>query len=131
MTNPARGLILRTEAPDLRPLPVFAYGTLLDTTFLVQLVEHPVPSEPARLDGYRVETLARFDWPVLVAAQDAVVEGRINRGLDGRDLERIDAYEGVAEGLYERVEVEVWTCSGEREEAAFVYLPTARTLARG
>jgi len=131
MTNPARGLILRAEAPDLRPLPVFAYGTLLDTTFLVQLVEHPVPSEPARLDGYRVETLARFGWPVLVAAQGAVVEGRINRGLDGRDLERIDAYEGVAEGLYERVEVEVWTFGGEREEAAFVYLPTARTLARG
>ncbi len=131
MTKPARGLILRAEAPDLRPLPIFAYGTLLDATFLVRLVEHPVPSEPASLVGYRVETLVRFDWPVLVAAPGEVVVGRIHRGFDGRDLERIDAYEGVAEGLYERVEVEVWTCGGERQEAAFVYLPTARTLARG
>lgn len=133
MTKPARGLILRAEAPDLRPLPVFTYGTLLETTFLGQLVEHPVASEPAQLNGYRIEILAAFQWPVLVAAQGESVAGRIYRGLDGRDLERIDAYEGVAEGLYERVEVEVDVeVGGEaRCQPAFVYLPTARTLARG
>jgi len=131
MTKPARGLILRSEAPDLRPLPVFTYGSLLDATFLERLVEHPVAGEPAELPGYRVETLASFDWPVLVASPDTSVAGRIYRGLDGRDLERVDAYEGVAEGLYERVEVEVLIEGGERSLPAFVYLPTPRTLARG
>jgi gamma-glutamylcyclotransferase (GGCT)/AIG2-like uncharacterized protein YtfP len=131
MTKPARGLILRAEAPDLRPLPVFAYGTLLEAAFLERLVEHSVPCEEARLEGFRVETLPRFDWPVLVAAEGEGVSGRIYRGLDGRDLERIDAYEGVAEGLYERIEVEVRVGGADRRQPAFVYLPTARTLARG
>ncbi len=131
MSEPARGLILRSEAPDLRPLPVFAYGSLLEPAFLERLVEHPVASEPARLYGYCVEILSTFQWPILVAKHGELVAGRIHRGLDGRDLERIDAYEGVAEGLYERVEVEVRAGSGEVLQPAFVYLPTARTLARG
>ncbi len=115
-----------------RRLPVFAYGSLLDEEFLANLLGHPVPSDPAVLDGFTVETLAAFDWPVLVHADGGTVAGRLYRDLDGEDLRRLDAYEGVEEGLYVRVAVPVRTSSqAADEETAYVYLPTERTLTRG
>ncbi len=115
------------EVPDLRPLPVFTYGTLLDERFVANLLERPIPFEPAHLAGYRVEILPRFRWPVLVPTEGSVVEGRLYRGVGPMDLERLDAYEGVGDGLYRRVEVIV-APPGRDAEPAWVYLPTERTL---
>lgn len=129
MSDGQRGLIPAAEAADLRPLPLFAYGTLLDAEFLGHLLERPVAAEPARLEGYRVEILAGFDWPVLVAEEGGTVEGRLYAGLGPVDLERLDAYEGVGEGLYRRVEVVAEAVRIGRV-AAWVYLPTERTLRR-
>lgn len=110
------------------PLPLFTYGSLLDARFLERLVEHPVASEPASLQGWAVATLERLAWPVLVREAGSVVEGRLYRGLDAGDWRRVDAYEGVGERLYQRATVEVTTARGP--EPAAVYLPTGRTLER-
>jgi len=127
----ARGLLPAAPGVDPgggSPLPLFTYGSLLDAEFLGRLLEHPVASEPASLRGWAVATLDRLEWPVLVAEPGSVVEGRLYRGLDADDWRRIDAYEGVGEGLYQRATAAVTTTGGS--EPAAVYLPTGRTLER-
>ena len=115
---------------DALGLPVFVYGTLLDEVFVSRLLEHPVSVEPARLDGFRVETLPAFDWPVLVHDAAGSVEGRVYRKLDAEDLRRLDLYEGTAEGLYRRVGVQVVVAAADVPETAWAYLPTPKTLQR-
>jgi len=109
---------------------VFVYGTLLDELFVSRLLEHPVSAQPARLDGYRVETLPGFDWPVLVHDRSSSVDGLVYRGLDAEDLRRLDLYEGTAEGLYRRVGVQVVSEAARAPETAWTYLPTRKTLSR-
>jgi hypothetical protein len=113
----------------VRPLPVFAYGPLLEKTLVENLLEHRVESEPALLDGFRVLLLEELSFPVLRPDKEGRVEGRLYRGLSGEDLHRIDAYRGVQERLYRRAAVTVLPEGGPAEEA-FVYLPTERTLVR-
>lgn len=118
-----------SPADDLG-LPVFVYGTLLDELFVSRLLEHPVSAQRARLDGYRVEMLPAFDWPVLVYDRMSSVDGLLYRGLDAEDLRRLDLYEGTAEGLYRRVGVQVVAEAAETPETAWTYLPTRKTLGR-
>lgn len=116
-----------------RLLSVFSPGRLLDEGFMADLLERPVSSLPCRLGGFRVVELGGgARWPVLVPDERGVVEGKLYWGLDRRDLERLDAYEGVGEGLYRRqsVVVEVGERGQRSREVAFVYLPTERTLRR-
>ena len=116
-----------------RPLPLFTYGQLLDERFVADLLERPVVAEPCRLPGYRmVELGGGRGWWVLRPEEGGVVAGRLYRGLDGADFERLDAYEGVGEGLYRRhvVAVRPEADMGHVTEPAFAYLPTAHTLRR-
>ncbi len=132
MTASASSLVPRepsSPADDLG-LPVFVYGTLLDETFVVRLLEHPVATQRARLEGYRVQTLPAFDWPVLVHDASSSVDGVVYRGLCAEDLRRLDLYEGTAEGLYRRVGVQVMVESAGTPETAWTYLPTPKTLGR-
>lgn len=118
------------SADDLG-LPVFVYGSLLDVDFLARLLEHDVEAEPARLHGFRVATLERFDWPVLVPGETGgSVTGKLYRGLHREDLRRLDLYEGTAEDLYQRVGVNVVPDSTGVPETAWTYVPTDRTLQR-
>ena len=132
MTGSSSSLTPRgsSSPADALGLPVFVYGTLLDEIFVVRLLEHPVSAQRARLDGYRVETLPAFDWPVLVHDPAGSVDGLVYRGLDAEDLRRLDLYEGTAEGLYRRVGVQVVAEPGTAAETAWAYLPTGKTLSR-
>ncbi len=110
-------------------LPLFVYGTLTDGTFVGHLLEHPVEGEPAVLVDFERLELVGFDYPVVVEAPGERVEGLIYRGLSAEEFRRLDAYEGVAEGLYRRVVARVVTGDGDGE-ATFVYVPAGRTLRR-
>ncbi len=116
-----------------RPLPLFAFGRVLDERFVADLLERPVPAEPCLLPGHGVVELGGGSrWQVLRPEEDGVVAGRLYRGLDGADFERLDAYQGVGEGLYRRHVVAVQPGEGmaHSTEPAFAYLPTDRTLRR-
>lgn len=128
MTAGPRGLALRGGGDEPPPATLFCYGTLLDETFTARLLEHEVRSEPATLTGFATDELPGLDWPVLRALEGSAVEGRLYRGLGAEDFRRLDLYEGVAEGLYERTTVAVRTSHGL--EPAAVYLPTRRTVLR-
>jgi gamma-glutamylcyclotransferase (GGCT)/AIG2-like uncharacterized protein YtfP len=114
-----------------RRLPLFAYGTLTSKGFVESLLEHGVVSEPARLFDFELLELTGFGYPSVFAAEGESVKGRLYRGLSAQDLERLDAYEGVAEGLYARVTARVVAAGDDRrEEDAFVYVVTEKAMRR-
>lgn len=124
-----RDLGYRALVGDER-LPLFVFGEQLDAAFLAQLLQHRVSGEPAQLIGYRSEQLGALAWPVLVAAADESVAGRVFRNLDAEDYQRIDAYQGVSEQLYHRVRVAATVCDDRPLEPVFAFLPTPATFRR-
>ena len=120
--------------PSEQRLPLFAYGTLVDPTFVSALLERPVHAEPAVLTDFQLVPLTGIAYPVVVEAPGNEVQGRLYRLLSAEDYTRLDAYEGVREGLYQRRVAEV-TSGKDRtgpasSEPAFVYVPTGKTLQR-
>jgi len=126
-------------------LPLFVYGTLLDPAFVANLLERPFIPELAELLDFELLELPGLPYPVVWTAPGQRVRGRLYRHLSEEDLERFDAYEGVAEGLYQRTTAEIVPAPAERtdvgahgsapaepgpSERAWVYVPTVQTLSR-
>ncbi len=116
-----------SEAP---PLPLFAYGTLTDPVFLGQLLERRLAAEPAVLLEHAPGELPGLAYPVVVPRPGAEVEGFVYRHLTATDYDRLDAYEGVAEALYERRRADARPAGGGGAEPVFVYVPTNRAVKR-
>lgn len=112
-------------------LPLFAYGTLLHPEFVANLLERPFIPESAELFDFALVHLHGLPYPVVEAVPGSKVQGRLYRHLTDEDFARLDAYEGVAEGLYQRATAEIaTTASGAATERAYVYVPTFQTLSR-
>ena len=116
-----------SEAP---PLPLFAYGTLTDPLFVGRLLERRLAAEPAVLLEHAPGELPGLAYPVVVPAPGGEVEGFLYRYLTGEDYRRLDAYEGVAEELYERRRADARAVGGGAVEPVFVYVPTDRAVRR-
>jgi len=113
-------------------LPLFVYGTLLDPAFVANLLERPFIPEPADLLDFELLELAGLPYPVVQVAAGERVRGRLYRHLSDHDFERLDAYEGVAEGLYQRTTAEVVRSAATDgpAERVWLYVPTVQTLSR-
>lgn len=119
-------------------LPLFVYGTLLPTEPQGALLG-PLSRRPAAVRGALYAMPAGY--PALVLAGEPghehvdFVYGEIVDPPDDRLLDLLDRYEGVDEGLYDRVTCEVRV--GLRSERAWVYVMdaararTGRRVARG
>lgn len=116
-----------TEAP---PLPLFAYGTLTDSVFTARLLERRLAPEPAALLDHALGEVPGLGYPVVVPAPGRQAEGLLYRFLTAADYERLDAYEGVGEGLYSRRRAEARPAARGAAEPVFVYLPTDRAVRR-
>ena len=114
-----------SEAP---PLPLFAYGTLADPVFAGRLLERRLVPEAAVLLDHARGELPGLAYPVVVPAPGERTNGLLYRHLTAVDYERLDAYEGVAEGLYVRCRAEARPARGGAAEPVFVYRPTDRAL---
>ena len=68
------------------------------------------------------------DWPTLLPAPGAAVEGYVLVDLSEADGRRLDAYAGVAENLYERLLVAI-ELDG-REETGWTYRATEHAARR-
>lgn len=112
--------------PDDRPL--FVYGTLVDREFVENLLERPIRAVDAVLVGWRVVAREDVPWPTVVPAPRERSAGRILLGLRAEDWTRLDAYEGVGEGLYERILAAV-EIAGETQ-SAWVYRASDRAAMR-
>jgi len=105
-------------------MPLFVYGTLLEPGCRQRILGHPVPTRPARLDGFRASRGRHF---YLVPTPDAWIDGLILLDLDAADFAALDRYEEVPQ-LYTRETVEVIAPNDERLRC-WIYMPT-RELTR-
>lgn len=112
------------------PLPLFAYGTLVDPVFTGRLLGREIETFPATLLDFELLTVEGMPFATVFEAPGARVEGRLMRGLVAADYDRLDAYEGVGEGLYRRVVGRARVGSGEADVPAHVYVVTGKTLRR-
>lgn len=119
---------MSADAPS-PPRPLFAYGTLLDPGFVERLLERPVEAVDAELLDFEIVRIEGAPYPTLFAAEGETVPGRLYRGLTAADYARLDAYEGVGEGLYARVDGRARIAAGAAVEV-HVYIATERGLRR-
>src|SRR5919199_5449347 len=101
---------------DKGPLPhggstahLFAYGTLTDPSCLDDVLGHRHAGERlrARLEGFERVTTAAYAYPYIVAAEGRSVDGVVVMDLSVQDVEALDRYEEVDQGMYQRQRVEV------------------------
>lgn len=105
----------------------------MNTEFAARLLEKPVQAEAARLLDFELLRLEGLAYPTVFDAPGEVVEGKLYRRLTGEDYVRLDAYEGVHEGLYVRIEARAVAGEGGSRgapEPVFVYFVTEKTLRR-
>lgn len=95
----------------------FTYGSLMWADIMARVCGGELPSEAARLHGYRRHPVRGEDYPGLRPALAGVVDGRLYRGIDAAVWARLDVFEGAD---YERLQVEVELPDG-RFETAGVY----------
>ncbi len=88
---------------------LFVYGSLVEPRRLDEVLGRRFSGERlrARLAGFARVTTEGWDYPFLVADADGVVDGMLIMDLSTSDLDMLDHYEEVAEGVYERIAVEV------------------------
>lgn len=123
---------MRSIGPPAR-LPLFVYGTLSDPAFASNLLERRIEIESARLLDFELLSLGGLPYPTVSEAPGEVVGGGLYRDLTAEDYGRLDAYEGVHEGLYVRIEgraVAGVPGSGRDPEPAFIYVATDKTRRR-
>jgi gamma-glutamylcyclotransferase (GGCT)/AIG2-like uncharacterized protein YtfP len=93
---------------------LFAYGTLVDPRCLDEVLGHRHRGEKlrARLDGFERISSAVYPYPYIVAAHGRWVDGVLLTDLSSDDVQALDRYEEVDQGMYQRqsVEVEAWGC---------------------
>src|SRR5690242_7007037 len=93
---------------------LFAYGTLVDPRCLDEVLGHRHMGERlrAQLRGYQRKADEGYPYPFIVATQGGLVDGVLLLDLTPNDLQTLDRYEDVDDGVYRRevVEVEAWGC---------------------
>ena len=88
---------------------LFAYGSLADPACLDGVLGHRHLGERlrARLDGFERMRTAAHPYPYIVAAEGRSVDGVVVLDLSVHDVETLDRYEEVDQGMYQRQRVEV------------------------
>jgi len=93
---------------------LFVYGSLVDPRCLNDVLGHAHQGERlrARLVGYERVTRPTYEFPYIVEARGRAVDGVLVMELSPFDMQALDRYEEVDEGMYRRehVEVEAWGC---------------------
>ena len=91
------------------PRHLFAYGTLVDSRCLEEVLGHTHLGErlAARLNGYQRITSSTYPYPCIVENRGHSVDGLLVMDLSTCDMDALDRYEEVESGIYQRTPVEV------------------------
>ena len=104
----------------------FAYGSNMHAAMMRQRCPSARVEGRAVLPGYRFMIMSE-GYATIMRAPGAAVHGVLWQ-LAARDLAALNAYEGIARGLYRAVTLLVLTDSGRR--AALVYVAASRVRGR-
>lgn len=106
---------------------LFAYGSLCREEVVRRLLGRVPKKVGAKLRGYARRELLAFPYPFVVEERGSKVEGVLYLGVSENELEKLDWYEDVEEGLYARKAVLVE--SEEELVSAYVYVAGPKLLA--
>jgi gamma-glutamylcyclotransferase (GGCT)/AIG2-like uncharacterized protein YtfP len=108
-------------------MELFVYGELCKPAVLRRVIGRVPVAEPALLEGYRRDLNTASGYFRARRRADAVIAGLLLAGIEAAELRRLDEFENVADGEYDRVEVEVRTLATGRSRPAWAYvMPDAR-----
>lgn len=88
------------------PQNLFTYGTLMVPEVFNKVVGRTYPTCKGTLSGYMRYRVAEKSYPGIIQEDDRSVQGVVYLGVNSRDLERLDRFEG---NIYEAREVIVKT----------------------
>ena len=88
---------------------IFTYGSLLFTEIMQAVTGKLFPSQSATLRDYARYGVRSANYPGIIPAPGAYVEGRLYQDVDQAAVEHLDFFEG---DLYRRVSVDVDAGSG-------------------
>lgn len=83
-----------------RKTPVFVFGTLQDKTVQLRLTGREFPVNNVILYGYKKVGLN------IIEDEKSFVNGQVLE-VDDWELSRFDEYEGIAQGLYKKIMVDI------------------------
>lgn len=98
---------------------LFIYGSLCDPALCKKLLGKNVERMPATLPGFRRKRLRGYAYPVARKESEVAIRGTLLLGLSKSDLQKLDAYEEIPHGPYQRIWV--FVRAGDRRMRAFTY----------
>ena len=98
---------------------VFTYGSLVVSEVWALVAGRLHEAEPAVLHGFRRRQIHGASYPGIIPAQGEHTEGILWSGVNARELERLDDFEG---DMYERRAVAVQVDSGTVQAEVYVVL---------
>lgn len=110
---------------------LFAYGELMRPEVMGKLLGRLPPSRPAVLPDHRRVLDEAIGFFRAIPCPGSRVDGLLYEGLTPGELARLDEYEEVGRGLYERAEVEVRVSGLPRRAFAYLAPGAGRGEARG
>jgi cation transport regulator ChaC len=116
------------ETDGIRPRRYFAYGSNMDRAQMKKRCPTARLEGPAHLMGWRYLVMEHGYATVLPAPGRAVYG--LAWQLGSEDESSLDRYEGVAQGLYRKQDVEIELMADGRRVPAFLYVASSRVPGR-
>ena len=105
-------------------MKMFVYGELCKPPVLLEVLGRVPISEPALLDGFYREVNPPTGYFHAVRRPGALVAGLLLKSIKMNELEKLDCFENVEGGEYERIEVDVKTLRSSARKTAWAYVAT-------
>ena len=102
---------------------LFCYGTLQIPEVITTVTGTSFAGVPARLDGYACYRVKDAHYPGVVPCADKNTEGVLYTGIEEKDLQVLDRFEG---SLYERQLLKTVTLDGHLRSAWVYVTPSAK-----
>ena len=103
-------------------MTMFVYGELCKPPVLLEVLGRVPAAEPALVDGFRRELNPATGYFRAVRHPIALIAGLLLEGIETAELDKLDRFENVDGGEYERIEVEVETLASAARRIAWIYV---------
>ena len=105
-------------------MTMFVYGELCKPLVLLEILGRVPSSEPALLDGFSRKANPETGYFHAVRHPTDLIAGLLLKSIKRNELEKLDCFENVGGGEYERIEADVKTLGSLTRKTAWVYVST-------
>lgn len=105
-------------------MTIFVYGELCKPLVLLEILGRVPSSEPALLDGFSRKVNPETGYFHAVRHPTDLISGLLLKSIKMKELEKLDCFENVEGGEYERLKADVKTLRSLTKKTAWVYVAT-------